>query len=33
MDGKQAPDRKIDTREGMDTWLSTYLKLVGLELV
>ena len=29
----QAPDRKIDTREGMDTWLSTYLKLVGLELV
>ena len=33
MDEKQAPDRKIDTREGMDKWLSTYLKLVGLELV
>ncbi|MFZ1127947.1 hypothetical protein [Methanoregula sp.] len=30
---EQAPDRKIDTREGMDKWLSTYLKLVGLELV
>ena len=33
MDAKQAPERKIDTREGMDKWLSTYLKLVGLELV
>jgi hypothetical protein len=33
MDAKQAPDKKIDTREGMDKWLSTYLKLVGLELV
>jgi hypothetical protein len=33
MDAKQAPDRKIDTREGMHKWLSTYLKLVGLELV
>jgi len=33
MDAKQAPDKKINTREGMDKWLSTYLKLVGLELV
>ena len=33
MDAKQAPDRKIGTIEGMDKWLSTYLKLVGLELV
>ena len=33
MDAKQAPDRKTETWEGMDKWLSTYLKLVGLELV
>ncbi len=33
MEAKQAPDKKIDTREGMDKWLSTYLKLVGLELI
>jgi hypothetical protein len=33
MDAEQAPDRKIVTSEGMDKWLSTYLKLVGLEFV
>lgn len=33
MDEKQAPDRKTGTKEGMDKWLSTFLKLVGLELV
>ncbi len=33
MDAKQAADRKIDTSEGMDKWLSVHLKLVGLELV
>lgn len=33
MDAKQAPDRKINTKEGTDKWLLTYLKLVGLELV
>jgi len=33
MDAKQEPDRKINTSEGMDKWLSTYLKIVGLELV
>ena len=33
MDAKQEPDRKMDTREGMDKWLSTYLKIVGLEIV
>lgn len=33
MDAKQAPDRKIDTCEDRDTWLSTYPKIVGLEFV
>ena len=33
MDAKQAPDRKTGTIEGMDKWLSTFLKIVGLELV
>ena len=34
MDEKQAPDeRKIGTKESMDKWLSTFTKLIGLELV
>jgi hypothetical protein len=30
---EQAADRKKDTGKGMDKWPSTFLKLVGLELV
>ena len=33
MDANQAPDKKINAREGMDKWLSTFIKLVALELV
>jgi len=35
MDVQQAPDRKTDTKEkeGMNKWLLTFIKLVGLEFV
>ena len=33
MDVQQAPDRRTDTKEGMNKWLLTFIKLVGLEFV
>ena len=33
MDAKQAPDGKINAGDGVDKWLSTHIRLVGLEVV